>query len=56
VLNGDTFTLVYSTAATIASPVGSYPITAVVSSSASNYTSVTVLPGTAHHHAGGICK
>jgi sugar lactone lactonase YvrE len=46
VLNGDTFTLVYSTAATIASPVGSYPITAVVSSSASNYTSVTVLPGT----------
>jgi hypothetical protein len=46
VLNGDTFTLVYSTAATPASPVGSYPITAVVSSSASNYTSVTVLPGT----------
>jgi hypothetical protein len=45
-LNGDTLTITYSTAATIASPVGTYPITAAVSgSSAGNYL-VTVIPGT----------
>ncbi|HWW98006.1 MAG TPA: MBG domain-containing protein [Edaphobacter sp.] len=45
-LNGDTFTNTYSTPATIASPVGAYPINdAVGGPAASNYT-VTVVPGT----------
>jgi len=44
--NGDTFTAIYSTAATPASAVGAYPITASVSgANLSNYT-VTVVPGT----------
>ena len=33
-VNGDTFTITYSTTATIASPVGTYPITATVSGAA----------------------
>jgi len=46
-LNGDTFTINYSTTATIASPVGNYPINAVVSgAAAANYSSITVNPGT----------
>jgi hypothetical protein len=45
-LNGDTFTNAYSTIATVASPVGSYPINDTVSGpAASNYT-VQVTPGT----------
>ena len=45
-LNGDTFTNSYSTIATVASPVGSYPINDTVSGpAASNYT-VQVTPGT----------
>ncbi len=45
-LNGDTFTNAYSTTATIASPVGTYPINdAVGGPAASNYT-ITVVPGT----------
>ncbi|WP_433965858.1 beta strand repeat-containing protein [Tunturiibacter gelidiferens] len=45
-LNGDTFTNSYSTIATVASPVGSYPINdAVGGPAASNYT-VQVTPGT----------
>jgi sugar lactone lactonase YvrE len=46
VLNGDSFTHTYSTTATIASPVGNYPINdAVGGPAASNYT-ITVVPGT----------
>ncbi len=46
-LNGDTFTIAYSTTATIASPVGAYPITATVSGpAAANYSNITVVPGT----------
>ncbi|MDR3660193.1 MAG: MBG domain-containing protein, partial [Mycobacterium sp.] len=46
-LNGDTFTVTYSTTATILSPVGAYPITATLSgASAANYNNVTVNPGT----------
>jgi sugar lactone lactonase YvrE len=42
-LNGDTFTVTYSTAATTTSPVGSYPIVPTVSGAAtSNYEVVTV--------------
>ncbi len=45
-LNGDTFTVTYSTPATIASPIGTYPITATVTgANIANY-SVTVVPGT----------
>jgi MBG domain (YGX type)/Bacterial Ig-like domain (group 3) len=45
-LNSDTFTNTYSTTATIASPVGTYPINdAVGGPAASNYT-ITVVPGT----------
>ncbi|HTC76234.1 MAG TPA: MBG domain-containing protein [Edaphobacter sp.] len=45
-LNGDTFTNTYSTPATVASPVGTYPINdAVGGPAASNYT-ITVVPGT----------
>jgi hypothetical protein len=45
-LNGDTFTNTYSTPATVASPVGAYPINdAVGGPAASNYT-ITVVPGT----------
>ena len=45
-LNGDTITVSYATAATPASPAGAYPITATVSgAAAANYT-VTVVPGT----------
>jgi len=44
-LNGDTFTVTYSTTATIASPIGTYPITATVTgANIANYT-VTVVPG-----------
>ena len=46
-LNGDTFTVTYSTTATILSPVGAYPITATLSgAAAANYSNVTVNPGT----------
>jgi hypothetical protein len=46
-LNGDTFTVTYSTTATILSPIGAYPITATLSgASAANYNNVTVVPGT----------
>jgi sugar lactone lactonase YvrE len=45
-LNGDTVTVTYSTAATIASPVGTYPITATVSGAAATNYIVTVNPGT----------
>jgi hypothetical protein len=45
-LNGDTFTAAYSSVATAASTVGTYPITASVSgTNLANY-SVTVVPGT----------
>jgi len=45
-LNSDTFTNTYSTTATIASPVGTYPINDVVGGpAASNYT-IQVTPGT----------
>jgi sugar lactone lactonase YvrE len=45
-LNGDTFTHTYTTSATLASPVGTYPINdAVGGPAASNYT-ITVVPGT----------
>jgi sugar lactone lactonase YvrE len=45
-LNGDTFTNTYSTPATLASSVGTYPINDVVGGpAASNYT-ITVVPGT----------
>ena len=45
-LNGDTFTITYSTLATIASPVGNYAITAIVSgANIANYN-ITVVPGT----------
>jgi hypothetical protein len=41
-LNGDTFTVIYSTAATTSSPVGSYPIVPTVSGAAlGNYTATT---------------
>ena len=43
---GDTFTQTFATSATINSPIGSYPITDVLSGpAASNYT-ITVIPGT----------
>jgi hypothetical protein len=45
-LNGDTFTTAYSTAATVTSPVGTYPITATVSGPAAANYAVTVVPGT----------
>jgi sugar lactone lactonase YvrE len=46
-LNGDTFTITYSTTAIILSPVGAYPITATLSGpSAANYSNVTVNQGT----------
>ncbi len=45
-LNGDTFTVTYSTTATITSPVGTYPITAAVSGPASGNYTVTVNAGT----------
>jgi sugar lactone lactonase YvrE len=47
-LNGDSFTLSYSTAAVLTSPIGLYPINASITggSSLSNYSTVTVLPGT----------
>ncbi len=46
-LNGDTFTVTYSTTATIASPVGAYPINATVTgANLANYPTVTVVPGT----------
>jgi TonB family protein len=45
-LNGDTFTITYSTPATITSPVGTYPIhTTISGANISNYN-VTVKPGT----------
>ena len=47
-LNGDTFTLTYTTTAVLTSPLGLYPINASITggSSLSNYSTVTVLPGT----------
>jgi MBG domain (YGX type)/Bacterial Ig-like domain (group 3)/NHL repeat len=45
-LNGDSFTVTYSTTATTTSPVGTYPITATVSGPASVNYAVTVNPGT----------
>ena len=45
-VNGDTFTVTYSTTATIASPVGTYPITATVSGANFGNYAVTVVPGT----------
>jgi sugar lactone lactonase YvrE len=46
-LNGDTFTLIYSTTAVLNSPIGAYPITATVSgAAAANYANITVIPGT----------
>jgi sugar lactone lactonase YvrE len=46
-LNGDTFTINYSTPATQSSPIGVYPIAATVSGAVlANYASVTVIPGT----------
>jgi len=44
--NGDTVAIAYSTAATPASPVGAYPITATVSGAAASNYSVTAVPGT----------
>ena len=43
-LNGDTFTVTYSTTATQFSPVGTYPITAVVTGTTSADYVVTVVP------------
>ncbi|HUD22455.1 MAG TPA: MBG domain-containing protein [Acidobacteriaceae bacterium] len=45
-LNGDTFTINYSTPATIASPVGNYAINATVSGAAAGNYNVIVVPGT----------
>ncbi len=45
-LNGDALTIAYSTAATIASAVGTYPINATVSGSAAGNYLITVIPGT----------
>ena len=45
-LNGDTFTITYSTTATVTSPVGTYPITATVSGPSSGNYLVTVNSGT----------
>ncbi len=47
-LNGDTFILTYTTTAVLTSPLGLYPINASITggSSLSNYSTVTVLPGT----------
>ncbi len=45
-LNGDTFTVTYSTTATPASPVGNYPITATVTGPNIGSYSVSVVPGT----------
>ena len=42
-LNGDTFTITYTTTATAASPLGTYPITPIISGpNAANYTVVPV--------------
>jgi hypothetical protein len=45
-LNGDTFTITYSTTATVTSPVGTYPINATVSGPSSGNYLVTVNSGT----------
>jgi hypothetical protein len=45
-LSGDIFTVIPSTAATIASPIGTYPITATVSGANIAAYTVTVVPGT----------
>ncbi len=45
-LNGDTFTITYSTPATVTSPVGTYPINATVSGPSSGNYLITVVPGT----------
>lgn len=46
-LNGDTFTLTYSTAATVTSPIGAYSLTTSVSgAAAANYATITVVPAT----------
>ncbi|MBB5319111.1 MBG domain-containing protein [Tunturibacter empetritectus] len=45
-LNGDTFTNSYSTTATVASPVGSYPINDTVGGPASSNYTIQVTPGT----------
>ena len=45
-LNGDSFTNIYSTPATIASPVGAYPINDAVGGPAASNYAITVVPGT----------
>jgi hypothetical protein len=45
-INGDTFTNNFSTTATVSSPVGTYPITDVLSGPAAGNYTVTVNPGT----------
>ena len=45
-VNGDTVTVTESTTATTSSPVGSYPITATVTSPALSNYALTVIPGT----------
>lgn len=45
-LNGDTFTVTYSTTATIVSPVGAYPVNATVTGAATANYNITVVPGT----------
>ena len=50
-LNGDTFTVTYSTVATQFSPVGNYAINATVSGAAAANYNITVVARHAHHHA-----
>jgi hypothetical protein len=45
-LNGDTFTNAYTTPATAASPVGTYPINDTVGGPAASSYTITVVPGT----------
>ena len=52
-VNGDTFTITYSTTATITSGVGTYAINATVSGAAAANYSVIVNSRHAHHHARG---
>ena len=49
-LNGDTFTITYSTTATVTSPVGTYPISATVSGPSSGNYLVTLISGTSPSH------
>jgi sugar lactone lactonase YvrE len=45
-LNGDAVNITYSTAATVTSPVGTYPINATVSGAPAENYLITVIPGT----------